>query len=56
MPREMTTVQISMNLDSRIKRLAESKATELGLASSLAKGKYLEILVSEEEKRQEKPA
>jgi hypothetical protein len=40
-----TTIQIPVELNIRIKRLAEKKSEELGLSSTLSQKKYLEILV-----------
>jgi hypothetical protein len=48
---DKTTVQISLALDERIKKLAAQRATKLGISSPLSKGTYLEVLITEEEER-----
>ena len=51
MAEEKTTIQVALSLDERIKKLAESRAKKLGLSKALAKGTYLELLITEEEER-----
>lgn len=40
-----TTIQIPLDLNARIKRLAENKSKELGLSTPLSQRKYLEMLI-----------
>lgn len=51
MAEEKTTIQVSISLDDRIKALAHIQSGKLGLSKDLAKGTYLEMLITEEEKR-----
>lgn len=51
MSEEKTTVQISISLDNRIKKLAELRSQKLGLSQPVSKRAYLELIVTEEEER-----
>lgn len=48
---DKTTVQISLALDERIKKLAKQRSDKMGISTPLAKGTYLEVLITEEEER-----
>lgn len=51
MPKEQTTIPITMATNDRIKKLAAARAKKLGLSKPLTQRVYLEMLVTEEEKR-----
>lgn len=47
----ITTIQVSKAFNERVKRLAELKASKLGLSKPFGIRECLEILVTEEENR-----
>lgn len=51
-----TTIRISIELNARIRRLAENKSKELGLSTPLSQRKYLEMLIlkAEAEEKEKK--
>lgn len=46
-----TTIQLSTDLNVRIKDLAADRSKKLGLSKSMSQRSYLEMLVAEEEER-----
>jgi predicted transcriptional regulator len=51
---KLTTMQVSVDLNDRIKHLASKYSRRIGLSEPLSQKRYLEILVTEEEKRETK--
>lgn len=50
-PKTVTTIQVSLVLDGRVKKLAQVRSEKMGLSKPLSKNTYLEMLVTEEEDR-----
>jgi hypothetical protein len=51
-----TTIQIPIELNARIRRLAILKSQEMGLSTTLGQRAYIEMLILQEEQKEEKKA